>query len=267
MSLEDEFSDVIAKAMSGLEIETSELAERAGVEVSEISGLLQGDLSAAVVRKICPVLGLDPDALLALPNYLPKPLAIPGITRIELPFRQWTVNAWLVEMDGTRLLFDTGFGNRDIFRKADMENLASVFITHDHPDHIGGAAALDAAGATIIPVAAAKKAGEFIFGKLNIRVVDLAGHKDPAAGYFIEGLERQLLVVGDALFAGSMGRCHSRKSYDLAFDTINSALSEAEADCVILPGHGPATTLAEELNSNPFKPRFHLKLPDRSVIS
>jgi len=258
MSLEDEFSDVIAKAMAGLEMEAGDLAEKAEVDPCEISGLLHGEIDEAVVRKICPVLGLDPDALLALPAYFPKPLALLGGTRIGLPFRQWTVNAWLVELDGTRLLFDAGFGDRDILGKTDVDKLESVFITHDHPDHIGGVAALKAAGADIISVAAAKRAGEFAFGKLTVRAVDLAGHMDPAVGYFIEGLEKQLLVVGDALFAGSMGRCRSRKSYDLAFDTLNAALAIADADCVILPGHGPLTTLSEELASNPFKPRIRL---------
>lgn len=256
MNLEDEFSDVIAKALAGLEMEEADLAVEAGVEVCEISGLLHGDMDEEIVRKICPVLELDSEVLIALPDYAPQALVVPGIERVVLPFRQWTVNAWVISKGETRLLFDAGYGEHDVSERIVSGELTTVFITHDHPDHIGGLASLKSRGVPVISVQTARKEKCFVYGDLSIRVVDLAGHMDPAVGYFIDGLEKQLLVVGDAIFAGSMGRCKSRASYDLAFETLNDAFSQADKDCIILPGHGPATTLAEELCSNPFRPRF-----------
>ena len=252
MSLEDEFSDVIAKAMKGLELEAEELAKEAGVSPCEISGLLHGDMDEMTVRKISPHLGLDAKALVALPGYRLEPLKLAGIRRIEVPFRQWSVNAWLVEKNGTQILFDTGFGERDVANAIQGEEPEAILITHGHDDHIGGNAALKSRGLRIISEVEAMKLGSLTFGGLKVRVVDLSGHKSPAVGYFIEGFSVPVFIPGDAVFAGSMGRCLSRSAYELAFDTLRDALQGVPDDCVILPGHGPATTLGQELVSNPF---------------
>ena len=86
MSLEDEFTDVIAKAMRGLGIDVPGLSEASGIAVGEIETLLGGQMKEFTARAISPALGLDAEALVALPGYLPDPIAIPGIRRIELPF-------------------------------------------------------------------------------------------------------------------------------------------------------------------------------------
>ncbi len=256
MSLEDEFSDVLAKALAGQEMGSSGLAKAAGVERCEIEGLLHGDMDEEVVRKIAPHLQLDAEALVGLPNYFPKPLELCGITRFELPFRQWTVNSWLVEKDGVRLLFDTGWGKRDILDQVQPRTLAAVLITHDHVDHVGGVRALVDAGVRLISEKEALTQHELVFGGLCLRPIDLSGHKTPTTGYLVEGLEKQVLVTGDSIFAGSIGRCHSNRDYKLAFETIREAVRSVGDDCVILPGHGPATSLAEERVSNPFNPGF-----------
>lgn len=260
MSLEDEFSDVIAKAMKGLEIEVEDLAKKTGVSPCEISGLLHGDMEEDTVRRISPVLGLDADAVIALPSYLPAPMEISGVRRIELPFRQWTVNAWQIRKGDTCLLFDTGFGDRDVLAEINTAETDAVLITHDHPDHVGGAAALEAEGVIIISAKEAMGKGELHFGNgISVRVLDLSGHMDPAVGYLIGGFGTPMFVVGDAVFAGSMGGWKSRKAYDLAFETLREAFADMPDDCVILPGHGPATTLEEENVSNPFLKEWQME--------
>lgn len=256
MSLEDEFSDVIAKAMRGMEIEAEDLAEQSGVSPCEISGLLHGDMDESVVRKISEILGLDAEAVIALPSYTPAPLTLPGIQRIELPFRQWSVNAWVVEIDGTQILFDTGFGDRNVLEAVSCDGLDAVLITHDHPDHVGGVAALDSKKLPIVFEVDAMKRGVLEIGGLEIRVVDLSGHKSPAVGYIFDHSGIPVLVAGDAIFAGSMGGCSSQRAYELAFDTLREAFAGMPNECVILPGHGPATTLGEEMRSNPFRSGF-----------
>ena len=256
MNLEDEFSDVIAKAMKGLEMDEVELAEQAGVSPCEISGLLHGDMDEAVIQKISKVLKLDAQALIGLDTYTPAALSLPGIQRLELPFRQWSVNAWLLESNGTRILFDTGFGENDLIETISCEELAAVLITHDHPDHIGGVKALNLKNLRIISEVEAMKAGVLEVAGVTIRVVDLSGHKSPAVGYVFEHSGVPVLVAGDAIFAGSMGRCLSQRAYDLAFESLREAFSDLPNHCVILPGHGPATTFGEELTSNPFRSGF-----------
>jgi hydroxyacylglutathione hydrolase len=256
MTLEDEFTDVIAKAMRGLGIDVHGLSEASGIAVREIETLLGGVMNAAAARAICPALGLDADALIALRGYLPESVAIPGVRRIELPFGKWIVNAWEVEHGGARLLFDAGYGERDIMGKISPHDLSALLITHSHPDHIGGVEALAAAGVRVISESEALAVGKLSFGSLEVETVDLSGHCTPATGYFISGLERQLFIPGDAIFAGSMGGCKSREAHDLAGRTLRAAFAKAAPGCIILPGHGPATTIAEELASNPFRKRF-----------
>ncbi len=256
MSLEDDFTDVIAKVMRRLGTSVTALSEVSGILVGEIEVFLGGGMNESVARAISPALGLDANALIALPGYLPKPVEIPGVRRIELPFGKWIVNAWEVDHDNIRLLFDAGLGERDILGKVSTQGLDALLITHAHPDHIGGVAALAAAGIKVISETKALATGRFSFGSLELEAVDLSGHCTPATGYFINGLSRQIFVAGDAIFAGSMGACKTREAYELAGSNLRTAFAKAEPACIILPGHGPATTIAEELASNPFLPCF-----------
>lgn len=252
MSLEDGIQDVVAKAMLGLGLDAGGVAKSAGVDPGVIDAILHGECDETSLRKIAPVLGLRSEALVGLPGYLPERRDLAGVRRLELPFEEWTVNAWLIEGGGFRVLFDTGCGADDIIAALGGVVPDAVFITHEHRDHVGGIAALESAGARVISETEALEKSRFDFGEISIRSVDLSGHMTPTAGYIIEGLGKRLLVPGDAIFAGSIGRCRSTAAYETAFANLRRVLAEAGGDCVILPGHGPATTVAEELAANPF---------------
>ena len=257
MSLEDDFSDVVSKALSGLEIGHEELASSSAVDIAGLGRILEGEFDEDILRKIAPILRLDGDALAALPNYSPNIEEPVGVHRIELPFREWTVNAWRVEKEGTCLLFDTGWGPMDILSEVDPEFLDTVFITHAHPDHIGGLDTITDRGVKLIRETEALREGVIEIGPFKITAVDLSGHFEPSTGYFVEGLDTQLLVVGDALFAGSIGGCTGSRQFRQAMATISSALKKASDGCLLLPGHGPITSIESELKANPF--RFHFR--------
>ena len=72
--------------------------------------------------------------------------------------------------------------------------------------------------------------------------------------YVIEGLQRPVAIVGDALFAQSMGG--GMISYQDALSTNRSELFTLEDHTVICPGHGPMTSVGEEKSHNPFFPEF-----------
>jgi hydroxyacylglutathione hydrolase len=63
----------------------------------------------------------------------------------------------------------------------------------------------------------------------------------------------KLLVAGDTLFAGSIGRTDlPGGNFDQIIDSIHSRLLALRDETEVLPGHGPLTTIGGERNSNPF---------------
>jgi glyoxylase-like metal-dependent hydrolase (beta-lactamase superfamily II) len=61
-----------------------------------------------------------------------------------------------------------------------------------------------------------------------------------------------IAVVGDALFAGSMGKAGG--NLRLAIRKVCDQILTLPADTLVCPGHGPVTTVGEELAHNPFFP-------------
>ncbi len=258
--LEDDFTYVLRKALTGHDLSASQAAARAGLPASAVLGLLEGSFSAEVARKVAPVLGLNAEAYARHVGYKPAPLVLPGIERIDLPFGGERVNAWLVRAGDGIILFDAGYETADLTRELDARcgrMPDRVFITHSHRDHIGALQVFLNAG---IPVHAADLPGTIpmkpddrvICGPLLVRACDLSGHAKHSLGFHIEGLERPVLVTGDALFAGSMGGCASAVSYRHALRLLREVLGPLQGATVLLPGHGPATTLEEERLANPF---------------
>ena len=66
----------------------------------------------------------------------------------------------------------------------------------------------------------------------------------------IAGLARPVAVVGDALFAGSMGG--GMVSYEDALGTNRKEIFSLPENTILCPGHGPMTSVAEEKEHNPF---------------
>jgi glyoxylase-like metal-dependent hydrolase (beta-lactamase superfamily II) len=63
----------------------------------------------------------------------------------------------------------------------------------------------------------------------------------------------KLLIAGDTLFAGSIGRTDlPGGDYDQIIDSIEARLLDLPDETKVIPGHGPGTTIAAEKRSNPF---------------
>ena len=66
----------------------------------------------------------------------------------------------------------------------------------------------------------------------------------------VNGLARPIAIVGDSLFAGSMGG--GTVSYPDAVQNNLAKILTLPDDTIICPGHGPMTSVGEEKKHNPF---------------
>jgi len=254
--MEDDFTYVIRKALRGHDLAPAEAAALAGLQEAEVMGLLRGKFSEQAARAIAPVLGLSADALATLPAYEAKTPLPASIRQLDMPFGgDGQVNAWLIRESGTALLFDSGPSAGALEQVLDplhVSSLDGVFLTHIHPDHTGGADKLQARGYPVHFPSSFQPGETIRCGALTLHTMDLAGHCDGALGYLIDGLTVPVCVVGDALFAGSIGGCPDSQTYRLALANLREHVFTLPDETILLPGHGPATTIGEERKKNPF---------------
>lgn len=256
--LYDQSFDVVRKALRGLDLPVSDAALRAGLPESAVVLANQKAAPPETLAALAPALGLNARALSELSNYQPATPRLESIIRLELPFDDETVNAWLIDAgDGSWLLFDTGMGVDDVRGELERRGIGhvDVLITHPHHDHIGGLPGLAGRVRSVAGPGTSESlsAGDrFQRGRLAISVIDLPGHCPGALGYRIDGLDLPVCVTGDALFAGSIGGCAPGEPYREALATLRSGVMTLPDETLLLPGHGPATTVGAERVANPF---------------
>jgi hydroxyacylglutathione hydrolase len=263
--LEDTYTDILGKAMRGLKLDDATVAQRAGVGVPELQTLRGGEFSAAVAGKVAPLLGLNFGALSAVAEkrYVPGEVTIEGLAQFNTPFEDMTVNAYLVWDPKTReaAVFDTGADASGILEEAAAKSLTvrHIFLTHTHGDHIFDLDRLrEKTGAPVWvgdrePVEGAKTFSpgqSWRLGNLRIESRLTWGHSPGGITYVVSGLERPVAVVGDSIFAGSMGG--GNVSYTDAVKNNVEQILTLPPTTVLCPGHGPLTTVGEELKNNPF---------------
>jgi hydroxyacylglutathione hydrolase len=91
---------------------------------------------------------------------------------------------------------------------------------------------------------------EFKFGSHDIHVHHTPGH---SPGGVCLQVDENLLIVGDTLFAGSIGRTDlPGGDLDVLLHSIRTVLFSFGDHAVVWPGHGPKTTIGHERRTNPF---------------
>lgn len=269
LPLEDNFEDVVLKAVRGRREARAELAARAGIAPEALAALLAGTFDAEAARRLAPELGLGAEALVALGEgrYAPRVSPPAGLLAFSTPYKDYAVNSFLVWDQATKeaIAFDTGADATGMLAAVAERGLklAMVLVTHVHGDHIACLEQLVAAtGARAFvserepaPGAAAIPDGEtFALGSLRVEARRTSGHARGGMSYVVSGLAAPLVAVGDALFAGSMGG--GMVSYAEALETNRRALFTLPDDTIVCPGHGPLTTIGLEKRHNPFYPEF-----------
>jgi len=180
------------------------------------------------------------------------------------------------------MVIDPGDDIADILAVIQKHNLnvKQIVITHAHIDHVGGAMKLRAAtGAPIllnqndlallkmldlqaawIGMASPGKVdidhgiGELDkvqAGPLVAQVMHTPGHTEGSVCLYFPA--QQKLIAGDTLFAGSIGRTDlPGGSFEKIISSLHEKVLALPDETVVVPGHGPLTTIGEERESNPF---------------
>ncbi len=155
-----------------------------------------------------------------------------------------------------------------------------IVVTHAHIDHVGGAMKLKRlTGAPIllnqndsmllkmldtqamwVGMAPPGRvdldqsigdADKLRVGSLEATVMHTPGHTEGSVCLYFP--TEQKLIAGDTLFAGSIGRTDlPGGSFDKIMDSLHTRVLALPDETVVIPGHGPVTTIAEERETNPF---------------
>ncbi|KAB2663922.1 MAG: MBL fold metallo-hydrolase [Verrucomicrobia bacterium] len=177
-----------------------------------------------------------------------------------------TVNCYLVWDEVTReaALFDTGYDGAAILSLIDANQLQlkHVFITHSHGDHIAALGAVRErfpkarihSGNKNAPVEHRIRSNDFIMlGSLRVTNRETPGHAEDGVTYIVGTWPEDaphVAMVGDALFAGSMGG--AKEHLELARQKVREQIFSLPAETLVCPGHGPLTTVAQEKANNPW---------------
>ncbi len=266
--LEDNFDDVINKAQRGLKISDADLAKRAEVSAADLAAVKAGQPIDAVIRRVARHLRLSAVALEALAHkrwYPQQPIFPAGFAAFNTRYGDMTVNSYLIWDARTHLAaaFDTGATCEpmlDLLR-AEKLKLQYIFLTHTHEDHIADLARFAAETSAEVwahelepaPLADAKTFKEnahFHLGPIAVKTLLTSGHSPGMTTYYMTGLSWPLAVVGDAVFASSMGG--SATHYAEQYQHNLKKILTLPRDTVLACGHGPLTTLAQEKQHNPF---------------
>ncbi|MBL7684743.1 MAG: MBL fold metallo-hydrolase [Deltaproteobacteria bacterium] len=185
------------------------------------------------------------------------------------------------------IVIDPGDQVTDILariRKLDLK-VKSILHTHTHIDHIGGTTALQKeTNARVLlhaedlflyeqmamqgaflglhpnqvqnpvpPDEFLKDGQEIQAGSISGTVLHTPGHTPGSCGFYFPKLESGLLIPGDTLFAGSVGRTDLwGGDYDLEIQSIKKKYLSLPDETIVIPGHGPNTSIGREKRMNPF---------------
>lgn len=149
-------------------------------------------------------------------------------------------------------------------KKLDL-NIKYIILTHGHYDHTG--AINEIKEKTNAPIAIhkldkkiledenksadmyLKDGDELSIGSIKLKIIHTPGHSPGGISILMDGA----VFTGDTLFAGSIGRTDFYKGdMEQILFSIKNKLFSLPEETKVYPGHGPASTIASEKNTNPF---------------
>jgi hydroxyacylglutathione hydrolase len=195
-----------------------------------------------------------------------------GLEIVQLPLGAYQANCYLVAREGGSEAAVIDPGDQPDLVQSQLDGrgwkAAGVLVTHGHIDHLGGVAAVarDAGVDVWMPAAEADLLREFAgaphspehlleggetvgLAGIEFAVTMVPGHSPASVAYGTTGH----LFVGDVLFAGSIGRTDlPGGSGEAMTRSLRDVVLPLPDDTLVLPGHGPSTTVARERAANPY---------------
>jgi hydroxyacylglutathione hydrolase len=272
LPLEDTFGDILRKAMRGTGTGSSELARATGIDAKEIAAWLKDDGAAddAQARAVARVLRLDPAKLSdsAAQRWYPPPIALDDVR--HHPQHPHPSNGYVFFLDGGRrsaLVDPAGIPQNlvRLLREGDY-HLQYILITHKHADHCDATADIakafpqaqivmheldvHAIGSLAGKALLVRDGDDLPFGEgARVRMLHTPGHTDGSSCYLFQSVA----FTGDTLFAASVGGAYGDVStYGDILNSVRTKLFTLPDDTVVMPGHGPPSTIALEKAHNPF---------------
>lgn len=162
-------------------------------------------------------------------------------------------NCYLIVNEQTKeaLLVDPGEITEGLIKNIEENKyiLSAVLVTHNHGSHVKGIKTLQKVYSPQIYAADWEVAGEKTNvitgdGKIKVASIDVTfmsipGHTSDSVVYKVENL----LFTGDVLFAGTIGTTNSSYSQYILQTNIKNKIFRLADNCIIMPGHGPLSTL------------------------
>jgi hydroxyacylglutathione hydrolase len=201
-----------------------------------------------------------------------------------LPVGPLQCNCSVIGDEATReaMVIDPGDDVEDVLALIRKHNLQikQIIVTHAHIDHVGGAMKLRAAtGAPIllnqndyallkmidaqaawvgmaspgkVEIDRSITTGEVVTaGSLKADILHTPGHTEGSICLYFAADRK--LIAGDTLFAGSIGRTDlPGGSMQKILRSLHDTVLALPDETIVVPGHGPLTTIGEERETNPF---------------
>ena len=280
VALEDEFCDIVKKARKGTGRTIAGAADTAQLRKEEWERLEQGTRAPSEheVQAMAQTLALKGEALTAVSigGWVPQPSpewVSSLVVTVLGDIGGYEVKGYVLIDPQTKqaVFIDTAYNAEAMMAVLEERHatLTGVCLTHGHMDHAGGLDRIVAEWPVpvylgegdfpLLPwkppqasVVVPKDAQVLAVGDLMVECLATPGHTPGGYCYKVQSRGQALCFVGDTLFAGSVGGSNPLSLYTDHLASVRRRVLQMDPDTVLLPGHGPPTTVNEERLMNPF---------------